>query len=155
MIEKINIENEEQAKTVLELQRESYKVEAEYIGSDDIPPLKETLVELMSCEENFIGYFEEETLAGAISFKYGEGIVDIHRMVVHPNHFRKGIAKTLISTLETMHPSANKMIVSTGALNIPAVSLYLRQGFEKVEETLFHGHVLVAHFEKNMKRDSH
>jgi hypothetical protein len=50
-IKEMNIQDEEIAKRVLSLQREAYKIEADLIGSMEIPPLKESLQELMDCEE--------------------------------------------------------------------------------------------------------
>lgn len=154
MIKYIEITNRDTAKKVLELQKESYQVEAEYIGTSDIPPLKETLEELMSCGETFIGYFDAGTLAGVLSYKVDEKLIDIHRVMVHPSFFRRGIAKDLVCYLEIMHLSAAEVIVSTGAKNLPAVRLYLKLGFEKMEEVLLGGHVLVANFKKKVKRDS-
>lgn len=44
----------------------------------------------------FLRLFFEDTLAGFISFKMDEEEVDIHRLVVSPDHFHKGIATKLL-----------------------------------------------------------
>jgi ribosomal protein S18 acetylase RimI-like enzyme len=141
------------AETVLFLQRSAYKVEAEYIGSDDIPPLKESLKQLIECGEKFIGYFAEAELAGVLSYKYKKGVIDIHRVMVHPRHFRKGIAGSLVSYIERKLQSAQFMIVSTGAKNAPAIELYMKSGFEKIDDTTYGDGIVVTNFKKKIKRD--
>lgn len=153
MITYMDINNHDLAEIVWELQKVSYLVEADYIGTMDIPPLKETLQELRDCGETFIGFFEDGVLAGVLSYKMDHDIMDIHRLMVHPSFFRRGIGKELICYLEIMHLSAREMTVSTGAKNSPAINLYLKLGFEKLEEREY-GDVLVAHFKKVLKRDS-
>ncbi|MDZ5473514.1 GNAT family N-acetyltransferase [Bacillus sp. 31A1R] len=147
MVKQIDIKNIETAKKVLQMQRDSYMVEAEWIGSTDIPPLKESLEELLSCGEQFIGYFEGEDLAGALAFKTNSTEVDIHRVMVHPNHFRKGIAKKLIQYIENLHHDKD-MIVSTGAKNTPAIQLYLGLGFTKVGEIEVGNGIVISNFKK-------
>ncbi len=60
------------------------KLRAKYINSTAIPRLYDTVADIQSCDENFYGYFFEDTLAGFISFKIDEEEVDIHRLVVSP-----------------------------------------------------------------------
>src|SRR5919201_3614970 len=88
----IDITDRETAQAVLQLQRLAYRVEAELIGSDGIPPLRETLEELRTCGEEFLGSLVEGQLVGAISWRFGADTIDIHRLVVHPAHFRRGSA---------------------------------------------------------------
>ena len=92
MIKIIDISDSKNAEDVINIQIPSYKVEAEIIGYYDIPPLKDTIDTLQQSGETFFGYYENEELCGAISIKV-EDDVDIHRLIAHPNHFRKGIAQ--------------------------------------------------------------
>ena len=101
MIKIIEISNSKSAEDVLNIQIPSYKVEAEIIGSNEIPPLKDTVYTLQHCGETFFGYYENEELCGVISMKVDVDGVDIHRLIVHPNHFRKGIAQMLLNFIET------------------------------------------------------
>ncbi len=120
---------ETQAESLLELQRASYQVEANLIGFAGIPALHETLEELQHCQESFYGFYTYGELAGAVSYKLIDNTLDIHRLVVHPNHFRQGIAKRLLEHLLAQHPDVEKTIVQTGSRNIPALQLYQRLGF--------------------------
>lgn len=148
MIKKLNIADKYIAEKVLILQRESYRIEADYIGSDEIPPLKESLPELMKNGEEFYGYVDKDELVGVISYKLNLEKIDIYRVMVHPLHFRKGIAENLVRFIEKIHCSVEEAIVSTGAKNLPAVKLYQKLGFEKVDEVELGDGIMIAHFRK-------
>ncbi|WP_053367035.1 GNAT family N-acetyltransferase [Bacillus sp. FJAT-27245] len=148
MIRPIDITNEEEALDVLQIQIPSYQVEAELIDFHGIPALYDTTETLMKSGETFYGYFENGSLCGAISFKTENGTIDIHRLMVHPKHFRKGIARQLLHWLEQNNREANRLIVSTGARNTPAVRFYEKNGFRKTGEGIIAGTLSIAHFEK-------
>ncbi|WP_066371345.1 GNAT family N-acetyltransferase [Neobacillus fumarioli] len=134
MIKKIDLTNPKLAKEVLNIQIASYKVEAELIGSDEIPPLKDTVDTLQQCGETFYGYYINEELSGVISIKIENGVMDIHRLFVHPKHFRKGIANRLLDFVQTNETGLETIIVSTGSKNIPAINFYQKNGFSITKE---------------------
>ena len=103
---KIEIRYKNNAEKVLSVQIPSYKVEAEIIGSYDIPPLKDTVETLQNCGEIFFGYFLDKQLCGVMSVKEDKDEIDIHRLIVHPTHFRKGIAQELLNLFQV-----NQMLV--------------------------------------------
>ncbi|MEH7884090.1 GNAT family N-acetyltransferase [Bacillus sp. JJ1609] len=133
---------------MLELQRASYKIEAELIGTYEIPPLKETFEQLQNCGETFIGYYRENKLAGAVSYKREAGTLDIHRVMVHPDFFRRGIAAKLIVHIESLEKNTSNIIVSTGAANVPAVMLYEKLGFVRQEDMIVGDSLRIANFKK-------
>ncbi|EIJ82138.1 GCN5-related N-acetyltransferase [Bacillus methanolicus PB1] len=149
-IKEINILDEDTAKHVLSLQLEAYRIEADLIGTMDIPPLKDSLQELMVCGEEFVGFFEQEELIGATSYKVENGQLDIHRLMVKPGHFRKGIARKLLNYLEKANPEVHEMIVSTGAANLPAVQLYQKLGFKKTGEQKTKEGIFLVQFKKTV-----
>jgi 8-oxo-dGTP pyrophosphatase MutT (NUDIX family)/ribosomal protein S18 acetylase RimI-like enzyme len=142
----INLNEIMKCAEVLDLQRRSYKIEADLIGTDEIPPLKETFEQLQNCGETFIGCYIEGRLAGAVSFKKEGEVIDIHRMMIHPDFFRRGIANKLISELEQIGYS--EMTVSTGAANTPAVKLYEKLGFDRQNNSVVGNGLVLAHFKK-------
>ncbi|GGA29218.1 GNAT family N-acetyltransferase [Psychrobacillus lasiicapitis] len=148
MIKIIDISNRKNAEDVLNIQIPSYKVEAEIIGSYEIPPLKDTVYTLQYCGETFFGYYENEELCGAISIKV-EDVVDIHRLIVHPNHFRKGIAQLLLNFIETKFQTET-IKVATGSKNIPAVSFYKKNGFRNMKEVIVNEQLSLTFFEKKL-----
>jgi ribosomal protein S18 acetylase RimI-like enzyme len=135
MIKHLDIKDANTAKQIVDLQKKSYIIEAELIGFYEIPPLKDTIDTVMKCEEVFYGYYEDNVLAGLISYKLEEDLMDIYRVAVCPEYFRKGIARKMIEFIEANNKGAGRITVSTGLKNQPAVSLYLKLGFKKVCET--------------------
>ncbi|OIJ11120.1 GNAT family N-acetyltransferase [Anaerobacillus arseniciselenatis] len=149
MIKTIDISNRKHARDVLNVQIPSYKVEAEIIGSYEIPPLKDTVYNLQHCEETFIGYYKNEQLCGGISIKIVDEEVDIHRLIVHPNHFRKGIAQMLLNFIESTF-KVETIKVSTGSKNVPAVSFYKKNGFINIKEVMVKEQISITIFEKKL-----
>lgn len=148
MIRKLDVEDEGTIKKILELQMDSYKIEAALIGFYEIPPLKDTIVSLKECGETFYGYFMEDVLAGIISYKNIDKVLDIHRVAVHPCFFRMGIAGKLIDFVENTESSISKVIVGTGKKNMPAVSLYLKKGYKRVKDVEVSKGIHITEFEK-------
>ncbi len=148
MIEKIDITNEQAAEQVLELQRKSYKIEAEIINFYHIPPLIETLEELIKCSESFYGYYSDNNLCGIISYKKVKQVIDIHRVAIDPKLFKKGIAQKLISYIEALDESMEKAIVSTGEKNIPAIKLYEKLGYKAIRKIKAAENLYIVCFEK-------
>lgn len=149
MITHLPIEQKEVAQEVLAVQLPAYRIEAAIIESDAIPALRDTVDSLMDCGETFYGIREGETLIGAISFKIEEDTLDIHRLVIHPDHFRKGIGRKLVQYVLEHHPEIRKFIVATGSKNTPALALYASEGFIAVREFEVMPGLLITELEKH------
>jgi ribosomal protein S18 acetylase RimI-like enzyme len=131
---RLDLSDEAIARSVLALQRESYAVEAELIGDERIPQLTETLEELRTAGLEWLGMSDDSGLAGAVSWmELTDGTVDIHRLVVSPRAFRRGVATALLDGLDALY-SGRHILVSTGRANVPAVTLYLGRGFVIAQE---------------------
>lgn len=150
MIRKLDIEDNYKLEKILDIQKASYLVEAEIIGFYDIPTLKDTIETIKESEETFYGYYIDNILAGIISYKYEEEILDIHRVAIHPNFFRRGIGEKLLNFIQTNQKDVNKIIVTTGKENKPAVNLYVKNGFKKVEDIEIKEGVYLTLLEKRL-----
>ncbi len=150
MIKPINMMLKANTTRVLALQIPAYQKEAELIGFFDLPPLKDTVETLKTCGETFYGYYEKEVLCGVVSFKIGQDFLDIHRLMVHPQHFRKGIAGKLLDFVTSHEKNITKLIVATGSENFPALKLYQKYGFQKSEEFKTAEGLSITTFEKRL-----
>ena len=139
------------ATELLELQRRAYRVEAELIGTDEIPPLRETLGDLQECGETFLGVRIDSVLAGAVSWRLDGETIDLHRLVVDPVHFRRGVGQALVRAALAVEPRARRAIVQTGAANEPAKTLYRREGFVPLDELELVPGLRVARFAKRLR----
>lgn len=151
MIRNIDISNKEMAQSVLNVQIPSYQVEAQLINFFDLPPLGENAENLQQSGEKFFGYYINDELAGVISYKIEDNSLDIHRLMVAPNHFRKGIGRILLKYIETIEKHIHEIIVSTGANNNPAKNLYIDQGFCEIGKMEVAKGLFMSNFKKIMK----
>ncbi len=131
-LRRLDLADRATAEGVLDLQRCAYRVEADLIGSDGIPPLQETLDELQAADETFLGAYVDGELAGAISWRVDGRTLDLHRLVVDPARFRGGIGTALVRAALASEPAMERAIVQTGAANEPAKRLYRREGFDEL-----------------------
>jgi ribosomal protein S18 acetylase RimI-like enzyme len=140
------------AARVLELQRRSYEVEARLIGSDRIPPLHESLEELQACGETFLGAYVEGRLAAVVSWRFDGATIDLHRLAVLPDFFRRGIGVALLRAALRSEPRARRAIAQTGAANEPAKQLYRGEGFAELGDREVLPGLWISQFERRLKR---
>ncbi|SEN05707.1 GNAT family N-acetyltransferase [Lihuaxuella thermophila] len=143
MLKNLNMNDLLTVRKILKLQRRSYAVEAELLGTAELPPLKESEQSLQRCGETFVGYMENERLAGLISYKERED-----RLAVDPDFFRQGIAGRLLNDVLSLH-GIRCWVVSTGKANHPAVRCYQKHGFRITGESRTDEGIEIIH----LKRD--
>lgn len=118
----------EVAAELVALQRAAYAVEAALIGSDAIPPLRDTVETLIAAGLSWFGAREGTALLGAVAIHARPDLVDIERLVVSPTAFRRGVGSRLVQHVLAL-AGRRRVTVSTGRDNIPACALYTRLGF--------------------------
>ncbi|QJD84308.1 GNAT family N-acetyltransferase [Cohnella herbarum] len=132
-INAVNIKRRDIAEEVWALQHSAYRIEAQLIGVSDLPPLQDTVQTLQACEETFLGYMDAEgELLGAVSFERDRlGKYSICRLMVHPEHMRRGIGGALLEHLLRELPHSATCSVTAEIRNLPAIALYERFGFAR------------------------
>lgn len=131
VVSPIDVNDPEIAVAVLLLQRTAYRVEAALIGFEQIPPLHESLDDLVAAPLVWRGIVESGEVVAAMGFTEDDGQIDIDRLFVSPRSSRKGHGSALVASLD---PTAT-ITVSTGTKNVPARQLYEAQGFVKCGES--------------------
>ena len=148
MIKNIDTKSFINAMSVLETQLPAYKIEGNLIGFNGIPAMKETVESILSSEDTYVGYYENNQLVGFIAYNINEDTIEITKLVVHPTHFRKGIASQLLVQLLSLYSDALLFKVSTGTKNTPAVELYKKFGFQEVDHIEIATSVYITAFER-------
>lgn len=91
---------------ILKLQYLAYQSEAALFGTQDIPPLKQTLEEVI--DEFNIGIILkmviDNMIIGSVRAKEKDGTAYIGKLVVHPEHRCKGYGSVLLSEIEKCFP---------------------------------------------------
>jgi ribosomal protein S18 acetylase RimI-like enzyme len=119
-----------------DLQQAAYAVERDLIGVVEFFPLTVTTEQIAKEPDTFLGWWDGDRLVGVASFTVAEGEIDIGRMVVHPAHFRRGIAGALLRAVEERAAPGQRLTVSTAEKNEPAIRLYQRHGYEITRRTV-------------------
>lgn len=129
MIVVLNHRLEKTAKEIQKIQKTAYQIEAELMGFDGIPQLKESVLEIQNAEEIFLGH-EADPLKGFLSYKEDGLLIDIHRLAVDSAYFQQGVASALLTALLKQF-DGREFLVSTGTANEPAKKLYRKHGFQE------------------------
>jgi ribosomal protein S18 acetylase RimI-like enzyme len=121
------------AERIHAIQLAAYAQEAQLLGVTDFPPLRQTALRIQDAEEQFLGAFVEDTLAGvtAIGQAHGAATLCISSLVVVPAMQRRGVASALLREVLRRFGS-QVVVVSTATGNLPALALYERFGFAEL-----------------------
>lgn len=125
MVGPVEMADDGVAGRVVEIQRAAYRIEADLIGFDGIPPLHDTVADVREHDLHWFGSFEDGQFAGIIAWTDVDGVREIDRLAVHPRFHRRGHARALVEHA-LGHP---RVVVSTGTANTPARTLYESLGF--------------------------
>ncbi len=128
------------AAALLDLQHAAFAIEAELVGSRRLPPLLEDVVDLTAFRGCWVMAWDGTTLVGAAAWQLGD-VAEIVKVMVHPEHHRRGIAGLLMTEVIARSPGRD-LVVATGRDNPPGIALYSKHGFvaegdEEVEPGLW------------------
>ncbi|MFB6692847.1 GNAT family N-acetyltransferase [Streptomyces virginiae] len=132
-IRPLDLSDDATADAVHRIGRAAYSVEAEIIGFDGIPALRESLPEMRAQALRWVGAVSEGgEPAGFLAWEEEpDGDIGIDRLCVDPAFFRRGVASLLLRhALAELFPG-RPVRVTTGAANAPAVRLYEALGFTR------------------------
>jgi glyoxylase-like metal-dependent hydrolase (beta-lactamase superfamily II)/GNAT superfamily N-acetyltransferase len=132
MIRLADIRDLSVATQIHSLSRAAYSVEAEWIGCTNFPPLNETLDLLQRSTDCFLIVVEGDTIVGCIAYDRHATKTTITRLVVSPQHFRKGIAVALLRNLETRLAEGTIVCAETADRNEAAIRAYEKLGYTAV-----------------------
>jgi len=120
-------------KDILELQYLAYQSEAELVGNFDIPPLKQTLDELLQEYENGIilkAVNGNGQIIGSVRGYIKNGTLYIGKLIVRPDMQGNGIGTLLLQEIERISPQSRYELF-TSTKSIRNVKLYERLGYKK------------------------
>ncbi len=138
---------------ILELQYLAYQSEAALFGSQDIPPLKETLSELDDEFENGIVLKmidDNGKIIGSVRSKSDESTVYVGKLMVHPDHQKKGYGKKLLREIERFYLN-KRLELFTSTRSIDNIKLYEKMGYKKFKEKKITDELVFVYLEKTVK----
>lgn len=135
---------------ILDLQYLAYQTEAARFGRYDIQPLTETLDELKEQFERgiFLKLVENDgTIIGSVRAYSKDGTAFIGKLMVHPDHRRKGYATKLVTEIEKCFPG-HRYELYTSTRSIENISLYEKLGYRIFDQRPADEEIVFVYLEK-------
>lgn len=135
---------------ILQLQYLAYQSEAELFGSKDIPPLKQTLDEVI--EEYRKGIIlkmtdENDRIIGSVRAYESCGIVYIGKLMIHPDYRKNGYGSMLMSEIENTFPN-KRYELFTSTKSTDNIRLYEKLGYRIFTEKAVNDELIFVFMEK-------
>ncbi|MBW4841632.1 MAG: GNAT family N-acetyltransferase [Paenibacillaceae bacterium] len=136
MIKPLSLRDADLVEQLWGLQHAAYRLEAKAVGLTETPPLPDTFDSIRTSSDLFIGALSEDgELLGAVAVRGDtDGMLEITRLMVHPDHLRQGIGTKLLKYILANHSDQQGFTVTASTLNAPAVALYSKFGFRPVKQ---------------------
>lgn len=135
---------------ILKLQYLAYQSEAALFGTDDIPPLKETLEEVQ--EEYNSGVVikmvsDDDSIIGSVRARENNGTVYIGKLMVHPDYRGRGYGTTLLNEIEKYFTST-RFELFTSTRSVDNIRLYETNGYKKFKQEAVTDELIFVYLEK-------
>lgn len=142
--------NYEDLPEILQLQYLAYQSEADLFGSRDIPPLKQTLDEVIG--EYNAGIVlkmldNRGHIIGSVRAKEEKGTVYIGKLMVHPQHRRHGYGTRLLNEIERYFPE-KRYELFTSTRSIDNIRLYQKSGYKVFKDEAVNDELQFVFLEK-------
>ena len=139
----------EDLQEILQLQYLSYQSEAALFGSRDIPPLKQTLDEVIAEYKNGIvlKMTDDDVIVGSIRAKERNGTVYIGKLMVHPDYRRNGYGTKLLTEIETYFPD-KRYELFTSTRSTDNIRLYRNLGYKMFDRKAVTDELQFVYMEK-------
>jgi GNAT superfamily N-acetyltransferase len=127
------------ASEILALQKMAYQSEAKLNDDWTIPPLTETLPEILSEFETkfFLKAVCADKIIGSVRATLDSCTCQVGRLIVHPDYQGRGIGTMLMCRIETAFSRAERFELFTGIKSINNIQLYQRLGYQGYREEGF------------------
>ena len=142
--------NKEDLATILQLQYLAYQSEAVLFGTQDLPPLKQTLDEVeREYEAGIILRMTDDQgrIVGSVRAKELDGTVYIGKLMVHPDCRRKGLGSALLTEIEKCYPG-RRYELFTSTRSVDNLRLYQKMGYKPFRQEAVTDELVFVYLEK-------
>jgi len=136
------------APEILALQKVSYLSEARLYNDYSIPPLTQTVEDLVADfgRKTFLKAVEDGRIVGSVNGFRKDDCCHIGRLMVHPDFQGRGIGSLLMEAIEAAFDDVRAWELFTGELSLNNIRLYERLGYRIVREEPFPGSTFAVVF---------
>ena len=147
---KIEKAKPEDLNTILELQYLAYQSEADLFGTRDIPPLKQTLDEVTREYNNGLILKmtdDDDIIIGSVRAHEKDGTVYIGKLMVHPDHQKKGYGSKLLTGIEECFPG-KRYELFTSTRSTDNIRLYKKLGYKEFKQEAVNDELVFVYMQK-------
>ena len=138
---------------ILRLQYLAYQSEAALFGNRDIPPLKQTLDEVITEYETGVILKMadgDHGIIGSVRAAERDGTVYIGKLMVHPDHRRNGYGTRLLTEIEGYFPH-KRYELFTSTRSADNIRLYQGLGYRVFDSKPVNAELQFVYMEKGKK----
>ncbi|HEY4342527.1 MAG TPA: GNAT family N-acetyltransferase [Steroidobacteraceae bacterium] len=138
------------ASAILELQRQAYQAEALLYNDWSIPPLTQSLAQLMDEFQDSVVLkaVSGTSLLGSVRGRAADGVAHIGRLIVAPAAQRRGIGTALLRGIESAFPHVQRFELFTGSKSEGNIRLYRTHGYAISHERALSPSVTLVYMSK-------
>lgn len=147
---KIERASEKDIERILALQKIAYISEAEIIDDFTIPPLHQTIDEILS-EFNYQIFLKvelENRIVGSVRTYLKDGTCYIGKLIVHPDYQNIGIGSKLLNAAEMQFKGAKRYELFTGEKSEKNLYIYIKKGYQVFQHKKMSEKLTLAFLEK-------
>jgi len=147
---KVETATKSDANEILDLQKVAYLSEAKIYDDYSIPPLVQTVDELMEEFSNHTFYvvrFADKIIA-SISIRIEDQVANIGRLIVSPEKQGAGIGGALLDYAETANPDAQAFELFTGHKSEKNLAIYHHKGYQVIRHQKINDNLIFVHMRK-------
>ena len=142
--------NFDDLREILQLQYLAYQSEADLFGDRNIPPLRQTLEELI--DEHKAGVIlkmldHDGNIIGSVRAKEDNGTVYIGKLMVHPQHRCRGYGTMLLNEMERYFPQ-KRYELFTSTRSEKNIKFYQKMGYRIFKRKEVNNELQFVFFEK-------
>ena len=135
---------------ILRLQYLAYQSEAALFGTDDIPPLKQTLNEVIAEYEKGIILklvTDDNVIIGSVRAREENKSVYIGKLMVHPDHRHKGDGTRLLTEIEKCF-TCERYELFTSTRSVDNIRLYEKNGYKEYKREALNNELIFVYMQK-------
>ena len=136
---------------ILRLQYLAYQSEAALFGTDDIPPLKQTLDEVIAEYEKGIILklvTDDNVIIGSVRAREENKSVYIGKLMVHPEYRHKGYGTRLLTEIEKCF-TCERYELFTSTRSVDNIRLYEKNGYKEYKRAALNNELIFVYMQKH------